>query len=225
MTTHFHARAAAFALTLCGVLLLAGCGGRLIDAAAGAMSNADAAIDGAVTSFGAERLAILTPTAAFGQEENRQSLALAFSEQLARLRPDIQAMPLAQTLSAINAAGLAGTYDQMYGAYRGSGVFDRKALGQVGAAVGARYLVQLKLQALDRDNRSRFGIHGINLLNSQSTNARLFVQVWDSRDGRIVWERSGEAVHQIEAMRGRSSTTQRAIEKAVQQLVRQLPRA
>lgn len=181
------------------------------------------AIDGAVQSFAGETLAILTPTAGFGQEENRQAIAKQFGGLMTELRPDLKTVELPRALSDINAAGLAESYDRMYTSYRSTGLFDRGQLQNIGAAIGARYLVQLKLQGFDQQNKTRFSYLGVSILQSQTSRIRLFLQVWDSRDGRIVWEDSNEATKQVESVRDRQIGLDASMKAVASDLIRRLP--
>lgn len=170
------------------------------------------------------KLALLTPTTVWGREETRQALALRFAELLGALRPDLPALPLSKTLSAINAQGLAAQYDAMYATYRNTGLFDRALLEKIGAATGARYLVQIKLGAFDQANKTRFAWLGVSLLQTQSANVNLLVQIWDSTDGTIVWERSAEASRVTHSVRERPITFREAIEEAAVEAIRAMPR-
>lgn len=205
------------------ILLSALLGGCATDAGRPPATAAAEAPEPAAVSLAAGRLAILTPTAPFGREEDRQALALNFSRLLAEHRPDLTATPMASTLSSVNAAGLSQLYGGMYAGHRETGLFDREALRQVGAAVGSRYLVQLKLGAFDQQSHSRFGWMGINLVQTQTANVRLFVQIWDSAEGRIVWERSAEAVLRERGVRSRTISMEDALAPVAGDLVRQLP--
>jgi hypothetical protein len=168
-------------------------------------------------------LAILTPTAAFGQEENRQSVAQIFATSIAKLRPDMPTVPLAETLSRLNATALAAPYKAMYENYAQTGLFDRDVLRAVGDATGVRYLVQLKLQSFNQSSKPRFGYLGMSVLQTQTASVRLFAQIWDSREGRIVWEQSAEAARQIESIRERPVTMESVVESAVEELIKQMP--
>ena len=48
---------------------------------------------------------------------------------------------LAETLGAVNKAGLADTYKRMYEDSRDTGLFSADALRRVGTATGSRYLI------------------------------------------------------------------------------------
>jgi len=172
----------------------------------------------------ASRFALLMPTAGFGQEENRQALARGFHDLLAELRPELKTTSLADTISAINGGEMAETYGRMYTAYKETGLYDRQGLQKLGEATGARYLIQLKLQSFNQNNRSRFGYVGINIVQTQTTGLRLFVQVWDSVEGRIVWEDSNETVRQVESIRERTVTLESVVKTNAEDLIRRLPR-
>lgn len=169
------------------------------------------------------RLALLTPTATFGQEENRQSVARAFQVALADARPDLPLLGLPETLSAINAANLFETYAKLHQGYRESGLLERAPLKAVGETVGARYLVQLKVQSFQQNNAQRFAYLGVSLLKTQTTSLRLFLQVWDSQAGAIIWEDSAEVQRQVEAIRERGVGLEAAVTQAARDLIARLP--
>src|SRR5450830_1151159 len=68
-------------------------------------------------------IAFITPSSVTGQEEDKQALALAFTEVLIEARPDLRIVPLPQTLSAVNRLGLTRDYRQMFEDYRLAGIF------------------------------------------------------------------------------------------------------
>ena len=90
-------------------------------------------------------IAFITPSSVTGQEEDKQALALAFTEALKLSRPDLHIVSLPATLGAINSAGFASEYRQMFEDYRLTGIFSRDTLQKVSLVTGARYLAQLKL--------------------------------------------------------------------------------
>ncbi|MGH8738424.1 MAG: hypothetical protein ACREVC_13785 [Burkholderiales bacterium] len=168
-------------------------------------------------------LAFLTPSTVTGQEEDKQSLAYVFAATLKAKRPELRFDALPQTIGAINRAGLAETYQRMYRDYRDTGVFDAAALKQVAQAAGVRYLVQLKLANMEQGARGRFSLLGLNLLNTQYANMRVFFQVWDGRDGSIVWEGIDEVSMAFDTDQERRVTFRRIAERAAQDLIASLP--
>ena len=132
-------------------------------------------------------------------------------------------MPLADTLSAVNAAGLGESYERMHNGYRNTGLLDRETLRAIGGTVGTRYALQLKLQSFQQGSRARFGYLGVNILQTQTASIRIFVQVWDIQAGRVVWEDSRELSRQTEAIRERPITMDAAIRAAAPELIGRLP--
>jgi len=168
-------------------------------------------------------LAFLTPSTVTGQEEDKQSLAYVFADALKASRPEIRFDSLPQTIGAVNRADLAETYRRMYRDYRDTGVFDAAMLRQVGEATGMRYLVQLKLANMDQGARGRLSLLGLSLLNTQYANMRVFCQVWDSRDGSIVWEGIDEVSMAFDTGQERRLTFRRIARRAARDLIASLP--
>ena len=168
-------------------------------------------------------LAFLTPSTVTGQEEDKQSLAYVFAATLKTQRPEIRFDALPQTIGAVNRAGLAEAYRRMYRDYRDTGVFDAAMLRQVAQAAGVRYLVQLKLANMEQGARGRFSLLGLNLLNTQYANMRVFLQVWDSRDGSIAWEGIDEVSMAYDTGQERRVTFRRIAARAAKDLIASLP--
>jgi hypothetical protein len=90
-------------------------------------------------------LAFITPSTVTGQEQEKEGVALTFADVIKSERPALKVVTLAETLGAVNRAGLADPYRHMYEHYRDTGLFPDAVLRQVGKAAGTRYLAQLKL--------------------------------------------------------------------------------
>jgi len=85
-------------------------------------------------------IAFITPSTVTGQEQEKQAVALAFADVLKQQRPGLKVTTLAETLSAVNRAGLAEPYKRMYDDYRDTGLFSSDTLRRVGQATGTRYI-------------------------------------------------------------------------------------
>ncbi|MFZ5558499.1 MAG: hypothetical protein ACOZDY_17595 [Pseudomonadota bacterium] len=175
---------------------------------------------GALETYG---IAFITPSTVTGQEEEKQAVALTFAEVLKRDRPKVRVATLAETLGAVNRAGLAEEYRTMYADYRDTGLFKRDTLMKVGDLVGTRYVAQLKLQAFDQGEKERFGVLGLRLLETKTATVRLFFQIWDAGNGTIVWEGINELRISTETMAEEPVTLTRVIERAAEDLVARLP--
>jgi len=168
-------------------------------------------------------IAFITPSTVTGQEQEKEAVALTFTDVLKADRPALKVSTLAETLGAVNKAGMADAYKRMYEEYRDTGLFSAEALRRVGNATGARYVAQLKLQGFNQSSKNRFGLLGLRLIETQYADVRLFFQIWDSRDGSIAWE----GMHELRI--SRDTTTEEPItmrvllERSAQELVAKLP--
>lgn len=168
-------------------------------------------------------LAFITPSTVTGQEQEKEAVALTFTDVLKAERPGLELATLAQTLGAVNKAGLAERYKRMYEEYRDTGLFSADALRRVGAATGKRYIAQLKLQGFSQSSKGRFGFLGLRLVETHYADVRLFLTIWDTRDGSIGWE----AMHELRIARDSTGeeplTLRNVIEHSARELIARLP--
>jgi hypothetical protein len=168
-------------------------------------------------------VAFLTPSTVTGQEQDQQTAALIFAEQMRLQLPSVRVISLPESLGAINRAGLSPEYRQMVAAYRDTGIFPRDMLTNVGSAIGARYLVQLKLAGFSQDMRERLSILGVRLFQTLHANIRLYMQIWDAETGTIAWEGSEEMSYAYDSSAELPVTFRRVVEDAALQLIQNLP--
>lgn len=168
-------------------------------------------------------LAFLTPSTVTGQEEDKQALALSFFETVRLARPDLKAVSLPVALTAVNRAGLAGAYKHMIEDYRMTGLLDRDTIRQIGQAAGVRYLAQLKLASFRQESKNRWGALGFRIFDTKLSTARLFLQIWDSNDGAIVWEGAVELTAAYDSVREETVTFNSIIQATARELVARLP--
>jgi ABC-type uncharacterized transport system auxiliary subunit len=169
-------------------------------------------------------VAFISPSTITGQEEDKQVLAFVFANTLARERPDISVKPLSETLGAINRAGLASEYNRMFEDYRETGIFNRSSLSRIGAAAQARYLVQLNLANFRQESRGRFSMLGFRVYQTSHANIRLFIQIWDSSNGSIVWEGVEELNLAQETSKEKTITFTSVVEASAHNLIALLPK-
>lgn len=168
-------------------------------------------------------IAFITPSTVTGQEQEKEAVALTFTDVLKAERTNLKISTLAQTLGAVNRAGLADTYKRMYDDYRDSGLFPAEALRRVGAATGMRYVAQLKLQNFSENSKGRFGFLGLRLVETQYADLRLFFQIWDSRDGTVAWEAMQELRISRENATEEPLMLRRVLERSARELIAKLP--
>lgn len=168
-------------------------------------------------------VAFITPSTVTGQEQETQAVALIFAEVLKRERPALRVITLAETLGAVNRAGLVDAYKHLYNDYRDTGLFSGEILRKLGGATGSRYMVQLKLQGFEQGSRDRFGILGIRIVETKYAHIRLFLQVWDSRDSTIVWEGMQELRQATDTMTEEPVMLRTVLERTARDLISRLP--
>ena len=168
-------------------------------------------------------IAFITPSSVTGQEEDKQALALSFTEVMKRLRPGLRIVPLPETLGAINRAGLAGDYKRMFEDYPLTGIFNRDTLQKVSHVTGARYLAQLKLGGFRQESKSRWGMLGLRIVETKSASLRLYLQIWDGENGLIAWEGGQELTSAHESLWEDPISFKTAVGQAAVELTARLP--
>lgn len=168
-------------------------------------------------------IAFITPTSVTGQEEDKQALALAFTEALKLARPNLHIVTLPSTLSAVNRAGLASEYKQMFEDYRLTGIFSRDTLQKVSRVTGVRYLAHLKLSGFRQESKGRWGALGIRVLETKTASLRLYLQIWDGENGSVAWEGAQELMSSHESLDEDAISFKTAVEQSANELLARLP--
>ncbi|MFI4939350.1 MAG: hypothetical protein ACHP7O_03235 [Burkholderiales bacterium] len=168
-------------------------------------------------------IAFITPTSVTGQEEDKQALALAFTEALKKARPNLHIVSLPETLSAVNRAGLASEYRKMFEDYRMTGIFSRDTLQKVYRITGARYLAHLKLSGFRQESRDRLGFIGLRLMETKTTYMRVYLQIWDGENGSIAWEGAQELTSSQDSVTEDFISFKVAVEQSANGIIPNLP--
>jgi hypothetical protein len=140
-----------------------------------------------------ERVATLGVVAPAALQGYGGTIAHALARALAEVAPSIDAIPAPDVLNAVNDRGLADEYGDLFAGYARSGILERDRLRRVGAAVGARHVLVPGIAALDQALIDKFELGGIKLVRSRVMVLRLWLALWDTERGSLVWESSGEA--------------------------------
>jgi len=168
-------------------------------------------------------LTFITPTTITGMEEDKQYLALTFSHALKKLRPELKVSDLSTALGAINKSGYTGKYAKMYVGYRITGIFNKDMLKKIGAITNNRYICQLKLSHFKSEAQGRLGLLGFSMFDTEKATLRLFVQIWDSYEGIIVWEAAQELTYAHDTSDEDPVTFERMIRLAAKDIAKVLP--
>lgn len=119
-------------------------------------------------------------------------LSHALTTALSKASPPVRAIPSYETLNRLNEGGLAGTYDTLITGFVRHGILDREPLQRIAPVLGARYVLQPGLAAFDQALGDKFEAFGFKVLKTRLTTLRLWLQLWDTQTGRLLWECSGE---------------------------------
>jgi hypothetical protein len=134
-------------------------------------------------------LAFLTPGNLQGFSP---ALSHALNGALSQVSPPIQEISTNDTLNRLTDAGLANDYADLRTGFTRNGILDRERLRRIGKGLGSRYVLLPGLAQFDQAIVDKFEAIGIKLLRNRVTTLRLWLQLWDSQSGYIVWESSGE---------------------------------
>ena len=128
-------------------------------------------------------------------------LSHALVAALAGASPPVRAIPAREIANALNDQGLATVYAELLEGFARTGIMDRGRLQRIGSALGFRYLLLPGLAQLDHVILDRFEIAGIKVIRTRVTVLRVWLQLWDSRTGHILWESAGEVATASEVVR------------------------
>ena len=168
-------------------------------------------------------LSFITPTTITGMEEDKQYLALTFSHALKKERSELKITDLSKTLGMINEADLSDDYTKMYDGYRETGIFNKKTLQKIGGITSNRYVCQLKLSHFKSEAQGRWSILGLTIFDTESANLRLFMQIWDTHKGIIVWEAAQELTYAYDTTSQEPVTFESMIHFAARDIAKVLP--
>jgi hypothetical protein len=120
------------------------------------------------------------------------TLSQALSGALSEVTPPIREVSTEETLNGLTDHGLAADYADLRTGFTRNGMLDRQRLRRIGSALGARYVLLPGIAQFDEQILDKYEAAGIKLLRNRVSTLRLWLQLWDSQTGHIVWESSGE---------------------------------
>ena len=120
------------------------------------------------------------------------TLSHALSGALAEVTPPIREISKNETMNRLTDQGLATEYADLLSGFARNGMLDRQRLRRIGLGLGSRYVLLPGVAQFNEEILDKYEAAGIKLLRNRVTTLRLWLQLWDSRTGHIVWESSGE---------------------------------
>jgi hypothetical protein len=147
-----------------------------------------------LAEVGRRPVAVLPVVAPGALQGFSASLSHALVRTLPELSPPLVALATPDVVNAVNARGLAGEYADLLSGFGRSGVLERERLGRLGAALDCRYALLPGITAFDHSILDRFELVGVKIVRTRVLVLRLWLQLWDTGTGQLVWESAGEAV-------------------------------
>jgi hypothetical protein len=121
-------------------------------------------------------------------------LSHALVTALARVSPPIRGIPAHEIANALNDQGFAMEYAELLSGFARNGIMERERLQRIGSALGLRYLLVPGMTEVNHVILDRFEFSGLKIIRTRVTLLRLWLQLWDTETGHILWESAGEIV-------------------------------
>ena len=172
------------------VMLLVGCGPPYLSDTYATSTPKPASFD--TSDLSRVPVAVLAFVAPGNLQGLGPTLSHALSGALAEVTPPIREIPTDQTLNQLTDKGLATEYADMRAGFARNGMLDRQRLRRIGLGLGSRYVLLPGVAEFNEEILDKYEAAGIKLLRNRVTTLRLWLQLWDSQTGHIVWESSGE---------------------------------
>src|SRR5439155_714387 len=115
--------------------------------------------------------------------------------------PPIRAIPAHAIANALNDQGLAAEYAELLSGFGRTGIMERERLRRIGSALGFRYVLLPGLAQLDQAILDRLEIAGVKVVRTRVTVLRVWLQLWDTRTGHILWESAGDVATASDVVR------------------------
>ena len=171
-------------------LLAAGCGPVYLSDTHANSTPRPASFD--VGALAGEPVAILGPVAPANLQGFGPTLSLALATALAEVSPPIREISTFETVNRITDQGLAAEYADLLSGFARNGILERQRLRRIGSGLGSRYVLLPGLAQLDETVIDKFEAAGLKLLRNRVTTLRLWLQLWDTKWGHMVWASAGE---------------------------------
>lgn len=143
--------------------------------------------------FERSTIAVLPVLAGEGYEGFRRLTGESLGSALRQTLSTATIRSHSETLGQINTAGLSSSYSSAIENYSKTAILDKKVLNDLGTALKADYLVYSRIGSSSK-TRVETALETIPVHTQTTVNEiEIFVQVWDTQKGDVVWEGVGGA--------------------------------
>jgi hypothetical protein len=143
-------------------------------------------------------LGLLTPA---GLQGFNPPLSHALNAALSEASPPIRGIAAHETLNMLIQQGLGAEYSTLIASFGRGGILEREPLQRIGSALSSRYVLLPGLAEFNQVIIDRLSIYGWNIIQSRVTTLRLWLQLWETQTGKILWESSGEVTMATKLLR------------------------
>jgi hypothetical protein len=172
------------------IMLLGGCGPPYLSDTYATSTAKPPSLD--TRDLGRTPVVVLAFVAPVSLQGLSPTLSHALSGALAEVAPPIREISTRETLNRLTDKGLAMEYADLRAGFTRNGMLDRQQLRRIGSGLGSQYVLLPGLAQFEEEILDKFEAAGIKLVRNRVTTLRLWLQLWDSQTGHIVWESSGE---------------------------------
>jgi hypothetical protein len=155
-----------------------------------ATPRAGSVVVGELTRDSVATLGLITPGSFQGFSP---FLSRALIAAMSEASPSIRGIPVHETVNIINGKGLSADYGELIAGFIQSGILERERLQRLGSTLNSRYVFLPGLADFNQILVDRFEIAGLKTIRNRVITLRLWLQLWDTQTGQIVWESTGEA--------------------------------
>jgi len=106
--------------------------------------------------------------------------------------PPIWVVPTTEMLNRLSDDGLGGDYGEMLSGFGRNGILAREPLRRIGVALGSRYSLLPGLAEFGQTLADKFDFEGFKVVRTRISTLRLWLQLWDTQTGHILWQSTGE---------------------------------
>jgi hypothetical protein len=193
-------RWAAVAILACSTALLAGCGRPLyVSDAAVISSPRPESVEASVQA--GEMIATLVPLAGAGLQGYSPMVSLSLSSALSEASRPIKNIPAYEAVNRLNDQGLASDYADLMSDFGRSGILDRPRLTRIATALGVKYVFLPGIADFSQVLTDRLDLAGWKAIKNRVIYLKLWLQLWDTKQGHLLWESAGEVTVASEVLK------------------------
>jgi hypothetical protein len=137
-------------------------------------------------------IATLVPLAPGGLQGYVPMASLSLSSALSEASRPIKNIPAYDTVNRLNDQRLAADYADIMSDFGRSGILDRARLTRIGTALGVKYVFLPGIADFSQVLTDRLDLAGWKAIKNRVIYLKLWLQLWDTKQGHLLWESAGE---------------------------------